>query len=133
MRPRSSSQRGAAAVESAVCVTAVLLLMFAAVEISLLANASGTVAFAVGQAARFASLRGAESGAPMNAGQIESYLRSQAPALDPGRLRVKTEWLPGDGPNGRIRIRAEYAAPLLLHAGGPSVMLGSSAAIVFSQ
>lgn len=129
MRRPFGSRRGSAAVESAVCVTVVLLLMFAAVEIALLANASGTVAFAVGQAARYAGLRGAESSAPMDAGQIESYLRSQAPALNPNRLRVTTEWLPGS----QVHIRAEYAAPLLLHAGGPSVKLGSSAAVVLSR
>lgn len=130
---RGRRDRGAAAIETAACVAAVLLLLFGAIEVSLLASARGSVAFAVEQAARYASLRGAESGAPVNARQIESYIHSQTPSLDPARLRVKTEWLPDNQPGSRVLIRAEYAAPLLLRAGGPSLTLTSSAAVTISQ
>jgi len=133
MRSTRRGRRGAVAIETVVCATAVVLLMFAAIQGSLLAGARGSVAFAAEQAARFASLRGAGSGAPAGARQIENFIRGQVPGLDPARLKVTAEWLPDNRPGSRVRVRAEYSAPLLLSAGVPSVKLASTSAMVISQ
>ncbi len=132
-RLRFRSNRGSVAIETAVCLVAVLVVLIGAIELSLLATARGSVAYAVQQAARYAGLHGAASGAPADAESIVRYIRDQAPALDPARLRVKAEWLPDNQPGSQVRIRADYQAPLLLRAVGPSVALTSSAATVISQ
>ena len=93
--------------------------MFGVVQFAMLQTDRGSVTYAVQQTARWASVRGAASGAPVDAEAIRKYLCGQAPVLDPARLTVRTEWLPDNQPGSRIQVRAEYLAPIFLRAGRP--------------
>lgn len=132
VRPRSH-RRGASGIEHAVCLSAVLLATFGLIQMSLLSVARNSVSYAVQQAARYASMRGAESGEPAGADQIRRYVREHAPALDSSRLIVTAKWTPDNKPGSIVEVEAVYQAPVFLPILGPSVPLRSSAALPITQ
>lgn len=123
-RPR---RRGAAVVEMAVVLPVLLLMLLATIDLAQVVFAYGAVAEACRAGARHAIVHGSMSKAPVgpspNDPNLEKVVRANAPALNPARLSVTSQWPRGDNrANSPVTVTVVYQCPLVV---GPLVGLKS--------
>ncbi len=105
---RLHARRGAAAVEFALTLAPVLILLFGIINCALAAYTYGFVASSAQQAARFAAVHGSLSTSPASADEIARFVDARAAGLKRDHLRVFTHWNPNNLPGGTVRVQVEY-------------------------
>jgi Flp pilus assembly protein TadG len=94
------AERGSAMVEFAIASTVALTLIFGIIDFGRALYTYHLVSNAARLGSRYAMVRGsacAASGCPTDANQIQTYVRSLAPGVDPSVLAVATSWSPTPG------------------------------------
>ena len=112
---RRRSQRGSTLVESALCLSAFLLIMFGVMEFSMAVYAYNSVADAARDGARWASVRGAASTAPATSTQISDFVKSRSVALNRNNMIVTSTWVPDNLPGSAVQVRVQYTTPTLVN------------------
>src|SRR5688500_19950285 len=103
MRPRFiRSVDGAVTVEFAIVTAVFLLLLLGGIQFGMICWEKNTVAAAARDGARYAMVRGAESGRTADTSMVASYVRSRA-SLSP--LKVTTTWPTTKNPGDIVQVR----------------------------
>jgi Flp pilus assembly protein TadG len=101
-------------VEATLVATVFLLLLVAIMECGRLGFAYNSVSFAAHRAARWASLRGASSGHPASASDVEAEADGLLVALDAAQVKVATTWTPDNRPGSTVQVTVSYGFRTLL-------------------
>ncbi len=129
MKPRT---RGSTLIESSVVAAVFLLLVAGIEEFARLGFAYNEVSFAAQQAARYASVRGAASGHPAAAADIQAAAEVYTGALDNSKVTVTTAWTPDNNPGSTVKVTVQYQFATLLRplASGAFTISTSSAGTI---
>jgi Flp pilus assembly protein TadG len=94
---------------------AFMLVLFGIMEFSFAVYACNFVADAARDGARWASVRGAASGAPPTTTTISDYVKSRVVAMNRANLRVTSTWQPDNLPGSAVQVRVDYDAPMFIN------------------
>lgn len=119
MRDRYYFQRGAALVEGAIALPALLLLLLGVFEFSKAVYAYHTVQVAAQMGARWASVRGSEcldTSCPATTSSVQTYVQSDLPLLNASNATVTATWAttslcranPAKAPGCQVTVRVTY-------------------------
>ncbi|MGH9487562.1 MAG: TadE/TadG family type IV pilus assembly protein [Terriglobales bacterium] len=144
LRPPAAIARrtstGSALVEFALVIPVLLMLLLGTVELGWGIYVYHFVASAASQAARYASVRGAEcsswpSACPASASDIQTYVRDLAPgAIDTSALTVSTTWTPNNSPGSVVNVTVQYNFLLNVPFTAPiTLSLQTSSDLVINQ
>jgi Flp pilus assembly protein TadG len=106
---RNQARRGSTLVESSVVAVVFLLLLAGIMEFGRLGFAYNAVSFAAQRAARYAAVRGAGSGHPVLAADVETAARQYTNALDNAKVTVTTTWSPDNLAGSTVQVTVSYA------------------------
>ena len=105
--------RGTAIVEGALCIMALMLILFGTMEASRAVQADTFCNWSAQEAARWASVRGSGSAVPATSTSISNYVKSLAASWTPANVTVTTTFTPNNNPGGKVRVVVAYpVAPL---------------------
>ncbi|HEY1496574.1 MAG TPA: TadE family protein [Candidatus Solibacter sp.] len=103
-----SGRRGSTLVESSVVAAVFLLLLAGIMEFGRLGFAYNAVSFAAQRAARYAAVRGGDSGHPASATDVETTAKSYTVALDNTKVTVTTTWTPDNRSGSTVQVKVSY-------------------------
>ena len=104
-RPRRQ-RRGVVIVEFAVVALILVSLIIAVVEFGRAVWVRNTVGHAAREGARWAIVRGNESGRPTDDAAVSAYVQSKIPITG---LTVTTTWTPNKDPGSVVQVRVQSA------------------------
>jgi Flp pilus assembly protein TadG len=96
----AEAERGSAMVEFAIVSTLALTLIFGIIEFGRALYTYHLVSSAARLGSRYAMVRGsacAAAGCPADTGDVQTYVRSLAPGVNPASLAVTTTWSTAPG------------------------------------
>ena len=125
-RSSATADDGAAAVEMAVSISALLLVIIGMMKMCLAVYCYHYTSEAAREGARWAIVRGSSSGQETTADAITSYVKALGyPALLPANMTVNVTWAgfptgvactpntnPCDNPGNMVTVTVQYAFPL---------------------
>gem|GEM_PF-425356 len=104
----SKANAGQSAIEFALTIPVLLLLIVGIAWGGQLLAAYEFVSYAAQEAARYAIVRGATSPNPVTADEISSFVTNMAVSVDPNALSVTTTWLPNNEPGSAVQVQVQY-------------------------
>lgn len=105
---RRLEQRGNAMIETALALTVFFMLLFGIVEIGRAIWMRSTMTYLSHEGARWASVRGGASDAPVTPAEVEAYVKRIAVGVDHSALVVKTSFVPDNRPGSAVQVQVEY-------------------------
>jgi Flp pilus assembly protein TadG len=130
---RSRSQRGSGLVEGALCFSAFLFITFGVMEFAMAIYAYNFCSYAAQDAARWASVRGANYPTPATATDIQNHVASQAVGLT-NTVTATTSWAPDNKPGGTVQVTVQYSIiPLTGVTFRDSLQVGSTAQLTITN
>ena len=133
-RAISRRSKGQAAVEFAMSISGLLLLLLAITNFAMAVYAYNFVCYGARDATRYAAVRGSASPTPVSSSDVSAYVLSEASGLDPSRLTVSTTWSPNNQPDSTVAVQVNYnfqfMVPFVQLA---AVNLSSTSQLVISQ
>ena len=101
-------RRGAGAVEFALCVPILLLVVGGIAELGRFIFTGDALANAVREGARAAIVRGSASSSPLSASGIQELVKSRAASLATQSISVTVTYSPNNDPGSVVTIQARY-------------------------
>jgi Flp pilus assembly protein TadG len=108
MRRRRSGERGDVAVEAALTFLLFFTIVIAILEFGWAVYAFNFVSYAAKEGARYAMVRGANSGNPATSAMVTSFVQQEAIALTAANLSVTTTWTPDNNPGSTVSVQVSY-------------------------
>ena len=134
MSARRRNQRGSNLVETALCLTVFLMILFGIIDFSRAIFAYNFVSHAARQGARYAVVRGQSSGHAASAGDVQDYVRQQAVTLNSSSVTVNTTWSPDNSAGSTVQVQVQYSfSPVLPYIPGGPYSLSSTSRMRISQ
>jgi Flp pilus assembly protein TadG len=99
---------GQSAVEFAMIISGLLVLVFAITNFAMAISAYTFVCYGARDGTRYAAVRGATSPTPASSGDVRAFVLSEAAGLDPKQLTVQTTWTPDNQPNSTVAVQVQY-------------------------
>jgi Flp pilus assembly protein TadG len=131
---RQSRRRGATLVEAALVFLVFSVLIAGIMEVGVVGFAANAVTFAAHRAARFASLRGQDSGHPATVDDIRASAASYASPLNSSNLTVDVRWLPDNRAGSSVQVTVSYdLRPAVLPLSSHFLTLQSTASHLIAQ
>jgi Flp pilus assembly protein TadG len=131
---RTRRQRGANTVEFGLSFLLFFFLMYGIMEFGRVVASYNMLSGATREGARYAVVHGSASGSTATATDIQNIVRRWGVGLDSSSLVVTTTWNPGNGPGGKVNVKATYTlqpfTALILHK---AITLQSTSQMVISQ
>ncbi len=123
--------RGIAAVEFALMFPVLILMSFGILELSRVLYTNQTLAHAAREGVRYAVVRGASSGSPATATQIETYVKSRA-LVDTANLGVVVSFNPDNNPGSVVSIQLNYGYDFLMpiYTFNPLTLTGTAQMVI---
>ena len=125
---------GQSAVEFAMAISGMLVLILAITNFAMAISAYNFVCYAARDGTRYAAVRGATSPSPVSSSDVRSFVIAEAAGLDPSQLTVATTWSPDNQPNSTVAVQVQYSfqfqIPFVALA---PVNLSSGSQLVISQ
>ena len=100
--------KGQTYVEFAICAAALLMLLFALVNFSLVLYAYNFVSYAAREATRYAAVRGSSNPSPAGATDITNLITQEAYGLNGKNLKITTTWSPDNKPGSTVAVQVQY-------------------------
>jgi Flp pilus assembly protein TadG len=116
---RKAADRGAAAVEFALCLPLLLLLVFGIIDFGRMLNAQITLTQAANEGARLAAL-----GDPN--GVVAARAQAAAPALSGVSVTVTASCPPGAGPAADAEVTVDYTFSFITPVGAIAGLIGGA-------
>ena len=131
LRPRWQSERGNELVELSLVGPLLFLLVFGIMEVGRAIWIYDTVAHLAREGARYAIVRGGESGRAASAAAVDAHLQSVAAGMT--GLAVTTTWTPDNEPGSVVQVRVDRVFdPIVPLVGLPPITLSSTSRMVIS-
>jgi Flp pilus assembly protein TadG len=132
--PMARWRAGQSAVEFAMAISGMLVLVLAITNFAMAISAYNFVCYSARDATRYAAVRGATSRSPVSSSDVSSFVTSEASGLDTSQLTVATTWTPNNQPNSTVAVQVHYSfqfqIPFVTLA---AVNLSSNSQLVISQ
>ena len=131
---RTGRQRGTSTVEAAIILIAFLMLLIGIMECGRLLSATHHLANIAREGARFAMVRGTESGLTTTSTTVSDYVKglTNYSGLDPAALTVTTTWTPDQARGSMVRVQLSHnfqsIVPFI-----PNITLQSSSRMMMSN
>ena len=133
-RSNRRSRRGGTLVEGALVFLVFAVLIAGIMEVGVVGFAANAVTFAAHRAARFASLRGGDSGHPATVADIQASAVSYAAPLNSGNLSVNVQWAPDNRTGSSVQVTVSYdLRPSILPLSAHFLTLQSTASQLIAQ
>lgn len=130
-RTPGRGERGSELVELAFVSLLFFALVFGIMEFGRAIWIYDTVAHLAREGARYAIVRGAESGRATSAGEVETYVQGRAAGMT--NLVVTTTWEPDNEPGSVVQVRVEQTfLPIVPLLPLPSMTLTSTSRMVIT-
>lgn len=100
--------RGSAAVQFAFVAPVLILMILGIVDMGRLGMTISTMRSAAIDAARFASLRGAESPTPATVATITDFAKDRAVGVPSADIAVAVTWLPDNKSGSQVKVQLNY-------------------------
>jgi Flp pilus assembly protein TadG len=121
-------EKGATLLEFAVVGILFMMLTAGMMELARGVWTYNTVAHAAREGARFAIVRGQDSGSPATPAQVEAFVKSRIP-ID--TVTVTTTWAPDKKPGSNVQVKVDFAfSPVVPFF--PAIPLTSTSRMVIS-
>jgi Flp pilus assembly protein TadG len=120
-------------IEGALVFMVFAVLVAGIMELGVIGFAANAVTFAAHRAARFASLRGSNSGHAATVADIQATAIAYAAPLNSANLTVSVSWVPNNQPGNSVQVRVAYSirpSVLPLSAGAMTLQATARARIV---
>ena len=106
---RRRGQRGSSILESALCFTVLLMIVFGTIDFGRLVYAFNFVSFGAREGARYAIAHGNSSLHPATTSDVRTAVTGKAVGFDPGALTVTTTWSPNENAGSTVSVQVQYA------------------------
>lgn len=116
------NERGAAAIEFAFIAPLLIILTIGIIDLGRLFFAVSSFKHGVSEAARFASIRGAESSAPVSEKEVIALVQKSVVGVHPDRYKVAIVWDPNANAGSRVTVSVNHNFNFLI---GGFLPLGS--------
>ena len=103
------SQRGSVIVESALCLLAFLMVVFAIMDFSRAVSAYNILSGAAREGTRYAVVHGKYSGAVASSSDVSNSVKKWALGLNPQSLTTTTTWTPDNKPGSTVKVQVVYS------------------------
>lgn len=127
-------QRGAAMLEFGLALLVFMAALYGIMEFGRIVASYNILSGAAREGVRYASVHGSASGSEASKSDIQTVVRNWAIGLDTNSVAVDTSWAPGNGPGGKVKVKASYTVTpftgLILKNG---ITLQSSSQMSISQ
>ena len=111
-RRRLFNARGQTYAEFALIVPCFLLLLFGIIWLSLAVYTYNYVSYSAREGSRYAAVHGTDSKQPVTtAAAVTTFVKNDAPGLNPSNLTVSTTWTPTatpGNPGGTVQVQVQY-------------------------
>jgi Flp pilus assembly protein TadG len=101
-------QRGAAMLEFGLAFLVFMSALYGIMEFGRIVASYNILSGAAREGVRYASVHGSASGSAATTSDIQGVVRSWAIGLDSSSVTVDTSWNPGNGPGGKVKVKASY-------------------------
>ncbi len=134
-RGQHRGERGSAIVESALCLLVFFFMVLGTMDLGWMVFSYNQVSYAAWDGARYAAVRGANSGHAATAATISRYVTSNIVGLTPANVIVTTTWNPDNSPGSTVNVNVQYVHSVmaLTNLLGRNLTLASAANMVISQ
>ena len=105
---RKQHQRGAVVLEFGLAFLTFLLVIYGVMEFGRVVACYNILAGAAREGARYASVHGSASGSVASTSDIQNVVRGWALGMETSSVLVTTTWNPGNGPGGKVNVKASY-------------------------
>ena len=102
-------ERGVTTVESCLIILLLFMVLFGIMECGRLLNAYHFLSNMSREAARWAMVRGNESGRAVDQDDVIDFVKSLAPGMDPDAFTISCTWTPDNEPGSAVRVQIQYA------------------------
>lgn len=131
---RRRRQRGSGLVETALCLTVFLMILFGTIDFGRSMFAYNYVSYAAREGARYAIVRGQSSGRAASTTDVSTYVKSEAIGLSPADITVSTTWNPDNRPGSTVQVRVQYSfQPIVPYMPSGTWALASTSKMLISQ
>lgn len=110
----AKDRSGSAAVEFAIIGPALLMMTIGVIDVGRLWHAQSTLRHSASEAARYASIRGADATNPASEDEVIDYVRNRAVGLQGNDVGVTVTWAPDNNSGSSVTIQLQYPLGLLL-------------------
>ena len=125
--------RGTALIEFAFVAPGLVALTSGTIDVGRLVWSASMLHHMAREATRYASVRGSESNSPVNASDIETYVKNRVIGMPANDVTVATTWTPNNSPGGTVLVELDYTYSFLLGKAvglDPLVLQGESSMVV---
>jgi len=106
---RRRGQRGSTILESALCFTVFLMIVFGVIDFGRVLFAYNFTAFAAREGSRYAMTHGSTSKSPATSDTVKTTVTNQAVGLTTSAITVTTTWTPDKNPGSSVKVKVQYA------------------------
>jgi|HubBroStandDraft_1064217.scaffolds.fasta_scaffold101433_2 Flp pilus assembly protein TadG len=103
-RARGVSERGSAMVEAMLVLIVTLLVIFGAIQFSIVVFGYNSVAFAARAGTRYAIVNGSSSTSPCTAAQVQSVVLENLAGVPSAVVTVTTTWISNNNPGSTVKV-----------------------------
>lgn len=103
-RAKGVTERGSAIVEAMLVLMVTLLLIFGAIQFSMVIFGYNSVAFAARAGTRYAIVNGSSSNAPCTAAQVQAVVQQNLSGIPSSAVTVATTWISNNNPGSTVKV-----------------------------
>jgi Flp pilus assembly protein TadG len=107
-RQQRRREAGNAMLEGALVMSAFLMIMFGIIDFSRAVFAYNSVEYASREGARWASVRGVQSGQEASAGDVQAFVMKQLVGLTASDTTVNVNWASGKTPGAFVTVTVNH-------------------------
>ena len=106
--------RGTAMIEFAFVAPVLFLLTIGIIDVGRLVWSASMLHHMAREATRYASVRGAEANDPVDATDIETYVKNRLIGISGTEVAVTTTWTPNNSAGGTVNVQLNYSYSFLI-------------------
>jgi Flp pilus assembly protein TadG len=107
-------RRGTAMIEFAFVAPVLFILTIGTIDVGRLVWSASMLHHMAREATRYASVRGSEANSPVNAADIDTYVKNRLIGIPGSEVTVTTTWTPNNNPGGTVQVQLDYTYSFLL-------------------
>lgn len=101
-------------VEFAFVAPVLFMLTIGTIDVGRLVWSASMLHHMAREATRYASVRGADANAPVDASDIETYVKNRLIGISGSEVTVTTTWTPNNSPGGTVHVQLDYTYSFLI-------------------
>jgi Flp pilus assembly protein TadG len=107
-------RRGTAMIEFAFVAPVLFMLTIGTIDVGRLVWSASMLHHMAREATRYASVHGAEANNPVDASDIETYVKNRLIGISGSEVTVSTTWTPNNSAGGTVNVQLDYTYSFLI-------------------